>query len=183
MAKNSGQFKPGEHWRDPKPFWQRDWLVTEYVEKGRSSGDIAREWGVTDTAIFFWLQKHGIPRRTISEARALKKWALSGAANGMHGRNGSQNPNWKGGISPDRQGFYSSAEWKRAARFVRSRDKGICQRCGIDARGSAALHHIIPFASVEHRTDPDNLVTLCKACHAFVHSRINVNREFIGKEV
>lgn len=177
------EFKPGEHWRDPKPFWDRDWLVTEYIEKGRSAGDIARDWGITDAAIFFWLSKHGIPRRTVSEARALKKWGLSGEANGMHGKTGEQNPNWRGGIAPERQVFYSSAEWKRAARFVRSRDKGICRRCGIDVRGSAALHHIIPFASVAHRTDPDNLVTLCKPCHDFVHSKANVNREFIGEEV
>ncbi len=45
------------------------------------------------------------------------------------------------------------------------------------------LRHIIPFAVESQRSNPDNLVTLCKECHHFVHSRINVHREFIGEEV
>lgn len=181
------EFKPGEHWRPRKPYWDREWLEAEYVKRGRSAGDIAAEFGATDAAIIFWLRKHNIPRRTVAEARALKHWGASGEANGMYGKRGPEVPNWQGGVTPERQAFYSSGEWKRAARRVRERDKGICQRCGRDNSGSRDnhLHHITSFSVVERRADPSNLVTLCRPCHNFVHSRGNVNREFMaeGKEV
>ena len=66
---NRGQFLPGTHWRKEQPFRDRAWLLREYVEHGRSTGDIARQFGVTDAAVLFWLRKHGIPRRDVSAAR------------------------------------------------------------------------------------------------------------------
>lgn len=63
------EFKKGQHWRPRKPHWHRDWLVTEYLAKQRSTGDIAREVGCTDANILFWLKKHGIVRRSVSQAR------------------------------------------------------------------------------------------------------------------
>jgi len=35
----------------------------------------------------------------------------------------------------------------------------------------------------EIRADANNLVLLCVKCHRFVHSKKNINGEFIGKEV
>ena len=105
------EFKKGEHWRPRKPYWNREWLNAEYTEKKRSAANIANEFGITEAAIFFWLRKHNIPRRDMGSIRSEKYWSLSGKKNGMYGKTGKENPNWLGGVTPDRQAFYSSIEW------------------------------------------------------------------------
>ena len=67
-----GRFAKGEHWREPKPFWNRDWLVFEYVEMKRSAAEIAADFDLWPQAINFWLKKHGIPTRSTSGTRAVK---------------------------------------------------------------------------------------------------------------
>ena len=46
-------------------------------------------------------------------------------------------------------------------------------------KGKLHVHHIVSFAEEEYRVDPDNLVLLCVKCHRFVHSKKNIEREFI----
>ena len=164
-----------------KPYQQEDWLRNAYVTQGKSTGDIASEFGVTEENILFFLRRYGIDRRTVSEARAIKHWGSSGERNPMYGKRGAEVPNWKGGITPERNAFYSSVEWKRVARAVRARDRWTCQRCGKGnlGRRNLHLHHLISFAVESERANPDNLITLCKSCHLWVHSNANVNREFI----
>lgn len=58
----------------------------------RSMADIAKEHGVRVSAIQFWMGKHGIKGRSLSETRKLKYWGAHGAANGMYGRCGAKNP-------------------------------------------------------------------------------------------
>lgn len=174
----STEFKKGEHWRPEKPYWNKDWLETEYSNK--SAGDIARDWGVTIDAILFWLRKHGITRRTISQARLIKKWGQSGENNPMFGKTGINNQNWKGGCTPDRQSFYMSHEWKAACRYVYKRDCAKCVRCGSET--DLHIHHIISFSIKEYRSNTENLVLLCKECHGFIHSKKNIAGELIGKE-
>jgi hypothetical protein len=157
-------------------------LEREYIQNRRSMSDIASEFGVTDAAVRFWIRRHGIPTRSVAEARAIKHWGPSGEANPMFGRTGQGNPNWKGGHTPDRQGFYSSMEWAEASRAVWKRDKSTCQRCGSTPteRGTFHIHHIVPFAVKELRSELTNLVLLCSTCHRWVHSRSNTERLFIG---
>jgi len=173
------EFKKGEHWRKEKPYWTKEWLENEYSTK--SSGEIARDFGVTDSAILFWLNKHGIQKRTISEARLVKHWGVSGEDNPMFGKRGELNQNWKGGCTPDRQAFYMSDEWKSACSEVYKRDNALCQRCG--ASGKPHVHHIESFSNKEKRSDINNLVLLCVKCHRFVHSNKNIEKEFIKEEV
>ena len=175
------EFKPGEHWRPAKPFREKEWLEQEYVVKKRSAGEIAAEFGVTDAAILFWIRKHGIPRRTVAQARSIKHWGLAGEKNGMYGVRGDKHPGWRGGITPERQTVYSSKEWAKASVAVWRRDKRTCQRCGKRySKGMAFhIHHIVSFQVVALRTEPSNLVLLCIDCHHFVHSPANVERLFI----
>lgn len=178
----STEFKAGEHWRDEQPFWSRDWLYHEYVELKKSSGEIAAEFNVTNAAIVFWLRKHGIPRRTTSQARSVKHWGVSGVNNPMFGKIGELNHNWKGGITPERQALYGSFEWRLVTDTVLERDNHTCQRCAkvINLKKTRFhIHHIVPFAVVELRLELTNLVLLCHKCHAWVHSKKNVQREFI----
>jgi len=186
MRNEKGQFTKGTHWREPQVFREKEWLEDAYVVQQKSAGDIAKMFGVTDAAIIFWLKKHGIPRRSMSESRKIKHWGQVGADNPMWNKRGEQNPQWKGGITPERQSFYMSEEWKKACRFVWKRDDATCQRCGLNKTESADMpfhiHHIEGFANNELRAEPSNLVLLCEACHHFVHSKRNLLREHLPKE-
>lgn len=174
------EFKPGEHWRPAQLWWDKEWLVREYVEKGRSASDIAKDLGCVDGNILYWLKKHGINRRTVSEARAKKHWGVIGIDNPMFGRSGAANPNYRGGTTPERQLVYASGEWHALIRFVFARDNYCCRRCGAAPRLIHA-HHIMPWADhPDRRLDPDNLMTLCMPCHWWVHSRRNTTRLFLG---
>lgn len=78
----------------------------------------------------------------------------------------------------NRSRFYSTPEWKNLRHLTFERDNYTCQDCGIigkehtlprDPAGLVA-HHKIERA----KGGPDdiaNLVTLCKTCHALLHSR------------
>lgn len=102
------------------------------------------------------------------KARRPKPW-LRGERNGMAGRTGSSNPNWRGGVTPERQRLYASGEWRAVARSVKRRDKGC-----VDCRSIVELHvhHIRSFAEhPELRLDPDNLLTLCRSCHIDRHRK------------
>ncbi len=177
------EFKPGEHWRSRKPYWDRGWLHVEYVRKGRAANEIAQEFGVTETAILFWLRKLGIERRDMVTVRRMKKWGSSGETNGMYGVRGSAHPNWKGGVTPERQAFYQSEEWAAVAELVWKRDRHRCQRCGVlKSRASQKfhIHHRVSFAITDFRAAIGHMVLLCDGCHYWVHSRGNVNREWIS---
>ena len=102
----------------------------------------------------------------------------------MYGKTGASNPHWKGGITADRQAFYCSAEWAEAVQLVWKRDAGICQRCGAEASAGRIMHihHIVPFDYAQLRSDVDNLALLCRKCHWWVHSRRNLEHDYI-KEV
>lgn len=157
------EFKKGQHWRKPQAFRDKAWLVTEYVEKKRSTGDIAAQFGVKDASIVYWLRKHGVPRRTVKEARQVKHWGASGDANGMYGRTGSDNPNWNGGLTPLRQSIYAQHEWKKIVRAVRRRDK-VCRLCG--SNKNTQIHHIVRFSDAPLLAmDKGNLILLCETCH------------------
>ena len=109
---------------------------------------------------------------------------LCGPVNHWHGKTGEQNRNWKGGVTPERQALYGSSEWVEAVKTVWQRDNATCQKCGKykpDYRDLPfAVHHIITFAdSKELRTEPNNLVLLCRPCHLWVHSKANAEKLFI----
>lgn len=184
MQDERGHFIKGTHWRKPQAFRDAEWLRREYVEKQRSTGDIAAEFEVTDGAILFWLRKHGIPRRSVSEARQAKHWGSDGESNPMYGKRGAEIASWKGGVTPDRQAFYSSPAWALAVKTIWQRDQGKCRRCGAEpkARGEFHIHHIVSFSVVELRVELTNLALLCGACHRWVHSRANTERLYLGEK-
>jgi len=118
----------------------------------------------------------------MSEAASGPRPHLRGEGNGMYGATGAENPNYKGGITPERQAFYASQEWKDACRTVWNRDGATCQRCGVrrsEYEGKLHVHHIVSFAVEELRSNADNLVLLCERCHHWVHSDENTTGEFL----
>lgn len=98
---------------------------------------------------------------------------------------GETNPNWKGGITSERELFYGSKEWKRNCYIVWKRDKATCQRCKIKYNQGIPfhVHHIISFRVKELRSDINNLILLCKECHQFIHSNKNKDKEFISSQI
>lgn len=172
------EFKPGEHWRDEKPHWREEWLRDRYEVDEMSAAEIAEEAGCTENNILYWMDKHGIKRRTISEAREVKSWSASGEANGMYGRTGADNPRYVDGSSPLRQRMYARGRGKAFLRKVLKRDDYTCQRCG--SGNDLHVHHIKPWAgNPGHRFDEGNVVTLCKDCHSWVHSNDNQAGEYL----
>lgn len=167
-----------------RPHQRPDWLREQYVERQRSASSIAAECGVTTENILFFLRRFNIARRTISETREVKHWGAAGAANPMFGKRGAEVPSWKGGVTPERQAFYSSPEWTAVAKAVWARDHATCQRCDqrITKRKAFAIHHIASFAVRELRAEITNLVLLCTACHRWVHSKKNTDGAFIATE-
>lgn len=183
MRAANGQFLKGTHWRTEASHWDPDWLRHQYETLGRSAGDIAADAGVTDGAIHYWLHKHGIRRRSVAEARAIKHWGVSGAANPMHGKTGTANHRYIDGSSPDRQRMYSQGKGREFLRLILARDGYQCRRCGAGKTGPKSLHvhYVKPWAGNEAlRFSEANAITLCRACHCWVHSKKNVAREFIA---
>ena len=177
-----GRFLPGRHWRPHAPFRDRDYLVREYGERRRSAAEIASEHGVTAGAIEQWLRKHGIPRRSVAQARAVKHWGPAGAANPMFGKTGAANPRYVDGSSPSRQRALVSALGRQFTQSILARDGFRCVRCAAGKAGKRSLHvhHIAPWAGNQQlRFDPANVVTLCRSCHQWVHSRENTGRAYL----
>lgn len=157
------EFQKGQHWRPKQPWWDKAWLENEYLIRNRSSASIAKEGGVTDGAILFWLGKHGIPRRSVAQVRQIQKWGCPGSKNPMFGKTGALNPNWEGGLTPARQKFYASHHWKTAVRKLRTRDP-VCRLCGHPE--NLQIHHIDRFANAPLLAfDIGNLIRLCQPCH------------------
>ena len=72
--------------------------------------------------------------------------------------------------------FYRSAEWKRCQAEYVKRAGGLCERCrdrGI-IRAGVIVHHKIYITPRNINdpailTDPDNLMLVCRDCHAELH--------------
>jgi hypothetical protein len=130
-----------------------------------------------------WNKGKKRPQKTkeaISKSRTGKKYPnLAGKNNGMYGRTGKENPNWKGGVTPERQKLYVSEKWKEIIKTIFRRDNYRCAVCGGTSRNLHA-HHIKTWADYpENRLDIDNLITVCKKCHHWIHSKKNKNKDFL----
>ena len=182
IMKKDGRFKKGQTWRTPKLHWDKDWLTQKYIVEGLSTTEISLITQCNHRVISFWMKKHGIKGRSISESRKIKHWGQSGENNPMFGKNGELNKNWKGGITPERHLFYVSEEWKNAVKEVFIRDKFLCVNCGQthkDKKHPLHVHHIVSFQIKSLRANTDNLIILCKTCHDWVHSKKNTNKKYI----
>lgn len=138
----------------------KDWLIEEYVKKGRSANDIAREIGRDSKRVWEWIRDYGIDTRDRGHnykenllmdgstmlgkkhsAETREKIRLAAIADGRlpwgkgnepywKGKKGPMHPGYKGGMTPERQAVYSSREWVEAVKKVWHRDNATCQHCG-----------------------------------------------------
>ena len=170
--------------RDPKSVWR--WL--------KDFGIPTRGRGFASTSPFkkgesYWTGKTHPPefKEKLRQIR-LKDGHYPKQETGepyWKGKRGAIMPSWKGGVSPERQAEYNKQEWKHAVSIVWNRDDATCQRCGLDHRivnreeVQFAIHHIVSFSDKHLRFAPSNLVLLCRTCHLFIHSKLNINKEFL----
>lgn len=204
-------------WQRAQRPWTEEWLRQKYEAEGLSANDIAAIVDRHPKRVWEWLRDAGIETRSrghfeanwikpgeqLSMGRSLSddhKEKLREARrrdgskglfkNGHHvlkGRKGRHHPRWKGGLTPERQAFYSSDEWKTACVEVWRRSDAKCERCGLDHRTidrskiKFHVHHIVSFQVRELRAVTSNLKLLCESCHRFVHSKKNINQELIGE--
>jgi transposase-like protein len=166
------KYAQGHRYTDA-PYKLQNWLIEQYVVKGRTVDSLALECGVNKTTVIAQMERFGIKRR---DARLAHKGVQAG----------EKNPAWKGGTTPERQQLYKTEEWKTLLKTVYARDNYTCQHCGrgtIGGKGlrSSVAHHIKSFAEYpDLRTEMTNLVTLCRECHLWVHSLENMTRKFLG---
>jgi len=66
--------------------------------------------------------------------------------------------------------------WKTISLKILARDGFKCRRCG--SREHLTIHHIVPRKR-GGKTEPRNLITLCKKCHDYVELRELQNWEAI----
>lgn len=136
----------------------KDWLIDQYVTKGKDTNLIGREIGRDGHSVWNWIKGYGIPTRPRGHltsnlvqdgssfrgkkhtAKSKEKIRLAALADGRVPflKNGKhwlksvpkeQHPKWKGGLAPARQALYASEEWSDAVKAVWKRDNATCQLC------------------------------------------------------
>jgi hypothetical protein len=205
-----------QYQRTKKPV-TKEWLIKHYIEKKMDTTQIAHIVNRDPKSVWNWLKDFGIETRKRgdfsknhfpkgyqsflgkkhTEETKAKIRAISIAqgrvpydpavGSYMKGRKGKDTPNWQGGISPERQAFYSSPEWGIAVKEVWKRDNATCCNCGKHKSEYRAMpfdiHHIAGFRHKELRSVVSNLVLLCEPCHYWIHSRKNKEGKFMKDEV
>lgn len=77
---------------------------------------------------------------------------------------GKNNPNWRGGVTPENHKIRTSIEYRLWREAVFARDGWTCQECG--KKGDMHAHHIRAFSTYPmFRFAIDNGITLCFKCH------------------
>lgn len=158
------------HYRKDLPYKDADWLGEQY-RSGKTFQEIGKMFGVFGTTIKKFAKKFGIAVRPHGETLKLR-----GSVRG------SNNPSWRGGVTPERQRAYKTDAWAELIKYIYKRDGYTCQRCGNkhNRQNKLHAHHLHSWADFPHlRLEASNLITLCDACHRWVHSRKNVNNDFI----
>jgi len=141
----------GQH-QTPKRLRQKDWLLGQYNDKGKSVSEIAEIVGCGTTPVRRWLKRYGAefgPETFPS---------------------GEEHPNWK----EDTEDLFGE-NWSQQREKALKRDGRVCQRCGMgneehreEYESSLHVHHITPRAEyecVEESNEVQNLITLCVKCH------------------
>jgi 5-methylcytosine-specific restriction endonuclease McrA len=144
--------------------------VNNYMNTHERKATVRKPTQLSMLNPFFGRRHTDATRQAISEKASVPKPYLRGERNGMSGRTGASNPNWRGGSSPERQRLYSGAAWRQLRRQVRDRDGLHCRNC--PATTSLHMHHIKPWAThPELRFELTNVILLCRDCHHNAHRR------------
>lgn len=151
--------KPGYN-KFNEPNWLSDKAELQrlYQQLGLSLTDIARIAGCTAGTIAKRMQSLNICRRTAREVGASQK--------------GSNGPNWKGGLTPDKVKWINSLPGRKWTMAIYRRGGWTCELCE-EQNGGIEAHHIFPYADFpNYRGNVDNGICLCTDCHRKTHSTV-----------
>lgn len=166
--------------RDPKRVWE--WIRDYGLQTRERGTDYGQNFKEGHESAFKGC-KHSEETKEKIRNKRIEDGHVPYLVNGVHWMKayGRKPASWKGGITPERQALYSTPEWKQVWYAVMNRDKKTCQRCGIVYKKGIRLdvHHLVSFMDKEKRTEESNLIVLCYDCHKWVHSKKNINRDFI----
>ncbi|MEI2419565.1 HNH endonuclease, partial [Arthrospira platensis SPKY2] len=167
----------------------QDWLE-ERLKEGLYANQMAELAGCSVESIKKWIYKYGLNLNKRPQG-SNKPWNkgkygyhlnLSEDSRRQRQENakkytkkGEESNFWKGGVSTERELI---GAWTRdIAPQVHEKFNYICQRCGTRG-GVLHAHHLVPiFADQSRAYSFDNLVTLCKECHEYIHQQ-NQEAEF-----
>jgi len=172
--------------RDPKSVWT--WLKHAGIKTRARGFGVPSQLFTKGMKNHMKGRSHSVQSRLkISQSNMGKPKIPNGEKHHWAGVIGSLHPSWKGGLTPERQSFYGSKEWKAACVAVWHRADAKCERCGLDSRSIPTkdrnfhIHHIVSFQVRKLRAEVTNLMLACAPCHKFIHSKLNVNNEFIKR--
>jgi len=167
---------------NPNAFYRnKAWLV-EQLNQGLYADEIATLASCSIEAVKKWVYAYGLSlnkrkpgsdepwnkgkggyQLNLSEDSRQKR--IENAK--IYTQRGADSHFWKGGTSTERQLIGAWA--RQIAPQVHKKFDYICQKCGIRG-GLLHAHHLVPvFANQSLAYDFDNLVTLCKECHEYIH--------------
>ena len=172
--------------RDPKSIWS--WLKYYGIPtRPRGGATSPHAFRVGDPNLFEGRKHTPETRQRLREIALADGRMPFKKENGppFKGKSVADHPSWKGGLTPERQAFYSTDEWREAVKAVWARANAQCERCGTHhntakARGTFHIHHIESFMVRELRAVVSNLALMCRECHLFIHSKANSTKEFLG---
>jgi len=161
----------------------KDTLLNLYINKNMTSREIGNKIGVSHRSILNWLKYYNIPPHDLKwkkengkfsgywkgkklPEKIKKKISKTRKERGI--AKGSNNPNWRGGISRYPYPFEFNNELKYK---IFKRDNFTCQLCSVYPTNDLVVHHIDYNKS---NLDLKNLITLCRRCN----SKVNTKREY-----
>ena len=115
---------------------------------------------------YWWCQCDcGNPELKSISGTHLINGSIVTCSNPIH-KTKENNPNWKGGITPERMCARSTVEYEKWREEVYKKDWYTCQCCGKSKNINKQAHHLVNFARNEDlRYDVENGITLCEDCH------------------
>lgn len=166
--------------------------AVEHYISGHSIRETSVKFEVSVGTVKRWLKAAGVQARErrianslayTEDRRRAHSERLKGRPSGASGKRwklshikrnpaiaGANNPQWKGGVTPQHLLLRNSPEYRIWREAVFERDNWTCVFCGRRSQvgDKVVLHadHIQPFADYpELRLDVNNGRTLCKDCH------------------
>ena len=119
----------------------------------------------------------------------------------MNGKRMNKKRNWRGvsdRVAKDKNEIYQSRKWKELT-ILKKRANPLCEQCIKDGeaigipggyvKSVECVHHIIPIETARTKEemrrlafDWNNLMSLCKSCHARIHKELGSNTAKIVRQ-
>lgn len=155
--------------------WQKQCCKCKIISVRKSNRETARKWREKhpEQALLKsreWV-KNNHEKRLMQVKKYERKIGVIPRKEWAKSRRGANNNLWRGGTTENYP--YQKEEWKKLIVMVWKRDSFKCQRCFVQlARGIVPQTHHIEPRRLGGSDSMENLITLCKSCHAKIEWEI-----------